>query len=197
MKVKDTNDIVGHRFDRLVVVSFSGYVAGKRRRLGYLCQCDCGSQKVIQRDSLLGENTRSCGCLKIDFLRRDRKRTPESYQNRMRNQTLAAYKANSLRYGRQWSISDERFFELIQHPCNYCGTTNSNVTRYKSYSFTYNGLDRIDSSLGYCESNIVPCCKTCNYGKNDMSRDGFVAHLKKAGLHMLQKEEFGGYGLTV
>jgi hypothetical protein len=40
-------------------------------------------------------------------------------------------------------------------------------------SFTYSGIDRIDSSIGYIEGNVVSCCSKCNTAKSDMPFDEF------------------------
>ena len=42
-----------------------------------------------------------------------------------------------------------------------------------------NGIDRVDSSKGYVEDNVVSCCKYCNTAKNTMSRDEFFKWIKR------------------
>lgn len=49
-------DLVGQRFNRLVVV---GYISDKR----VSCQCDCGTVKQVDIRFLLNQDTQSCGCL--------------------------------------------------------------------------------------------------------------------------------------
>lgn len=56
----DKIDMVGRRFDRLVVVEEA---QGKNGRVMWLCRCDCGNTKTIEGGSLRSGNTRSCGCL--------------------------------------------------------------------------------------------------------------------------------------
>ena len=56
---------------------------------------------------------------------------------------------------------------LKTRKCHYCGSEKSN------------GIDRIDSSLGYLPDNVLPCCKICNYMKNNHSYKFFVEHIKK------------------
>jgi hypothetical protein len=53
-----------------------------------------------------------------------------------------------------WEITYEQYLTLIeQDTCHYC--TNP-------LSDTGSGLDRKNSDLGYCISNVVPCCGDCN-----------------------------------
>ena len=38
---------------------------------------------------------------------------------------------------------------------------------------TYNGIDRIDSTKGYFNDNVVSCCKVCNRAKSNLSLEDF------------------------
>lgn len=55
---------VGQRFDRLVVLEPAGFDSVHRRR--WLCECDCGTRKVVAQHCLRQGHTRSCGCLQRD-----------------------------------------------------------------------------------------------------------------------------------
>ena len=46
-------------------------------------------------------------------------------------------------------------------------------------SIRVNGIDRIDSNIGYTKENSVSCCKFCNTAKSTMSRDEFLKWIKK------------------
>jgi len=59
--VKRRKDIVGQKFNRLVVIEFSRTI---RETSFYLCQCDCGTKKEIRYSNLLNGVTQSCGCLR-------------------------------------------------------------------------------------------------------------------------------------
>jgi hypothetical protein len=60
-----------------------------------------------------------------------------------------------------FEISKEYFDETITGPCYLCGKENTDVHK--------NGLDRLDSSIGYIESNVKSCCNNCNMLKNNYS----------------------------
>lgn len=66
MKI-NVNDIIGKRFGKLVVIKFDHrkpHKTGTGFTYYYLCQCDCGNTKVIDRGSLKRTNgTTSCGCI--------------------------------------------------------------------------------------------------------------------------------------
>ena len=51
----------GRRFGRLVVQSLSKIDSNGHS--SWLCLCDCGNEHIVNRTSLIGGGTRSCGCL--------------------------------------------------------------------------------------------------------------------------------------
>lgn len=59
-------DFAGRRFGRLVVVERAENVlhANGRRRVAWVCLCDCGEHTVIETYHLTSGITRSCGCLR-------------------------------------------------------------------------------------------------------------------------------------
>ena len=54
-------DLTGKRFGRLVVLSQA--LSSKRGR-SWLCQCDCGNQKILCTSHLNSGKVKSCGCLR-------------------------------------------------------------------------------------------------------------------------------------
>ena len=54
-------DLKGVRFAHLVVTERSG--ADKHGHVMWLCQCDCGKQKVVKGHKLLSGDYKSCGCM--------------------------------------------------------------------------------------------------------------------------------------
>ena len=71
----------------------------------------------------------------------------------------------------------------MKDKCHYCGAEHSNNMLYNQpnfkYNFIYNGIDRICSSKGYIQGNVVTCCRTCNVAKSDMSYKEFINHITK------------------
>jgi hypothetical protein len=41
------------------------------------------------------------------------------------------------------------------------------------------GIDRVDSNKGYTIDNCVPCCKTCNLAKAELSQRDFLDWVRK------------------
>lgn len=59
--IKRTNNLIGQRFGKLVVVGLDDKVT---RKTYWICQCDCGNIKSVRSDSLQCGAIKSCGCLK-------------------------------------------------------------------------------------------------------------------------------------
>ncbi|HET8689516.1 MAG TPA: hypothetical protein VFM18_23135, partial [Methanosarcina sp.] len=100
--------------------------------------------------------------------------------------------------GRVFEIDLEDFKTISQLPCHYCGSPPSNVLTYKSNAgiftreFIYTGMDRVDNSIGYVLTNVVPCCIICNRAKNNMPYDDFIAwiaRLSERNIHGISKEK--------
>lgn len=74
--------------------------------------------------------------------------------NRTRRSRFTRGRHWAVRHGFEWDISWEDYQALLAKPCDYCGTDLSHETG--------RGLDRVDASVGYLLSNVVPCCGRCN-----------------------------------
>lgn len=55
------NDLIGKRFSKLVAIEIDCECT--KPNTHWLCLCDCGNYKSVDRSNLLRGNTKSCGCL--------------------------------------------------------------------------------------------------------------------------------------
>ena len=79
-----------------------------------------------------------------------------------------------------WNISFEEFAEYNSRPCFYCGG---------SLPPAGGGLDRVDNSQGYLNTNVVSCCELCNKMKRDLDLTEFIQHIHKIHkLHWVEEE---------
>ena len=171
-------DRTGLRCGRLTVIArapsrFSGDV-----KLTYwLCRCDCGNEVEVRSVELADPETarpgkrlvKSCGCLK-------HKGYPLPEGRSVRNRVLGYYKRGARKRGLSWDLSDDDFDRLISQPCHYCGQPPSLKKEIRSSATRLcNGIDRVDSNLGYSPENAVPCCTPCNKAKGDMTYGEFMA----------------------
>lgn len=110
-----------------------------------------------------------------------------------RYKKLKGYKANLIslyhKYKHRAKIKNQSFkltkaeFEsFIQAKCYCCGIAPANVLTFKRNNSTklyYNGIDRIDNSMGYEMGNCRSACGRCNQMKSDLDQKAFLKHVKK------------------
>lgn len=60
-------NLVGNRYGKLIVIEIAG--KNKQGRI-WKCKCDCGNYKNVNEHELLSGDTKSCGCLKYEGLKK-------------------------------------------------------------------------------------------------------------------------------
>lgn len=134
----------------------------------WLCECRCGKQIVVKTKMLCSGNMASCGCRAPGC-----RYTPEEAAAR---EAFGYDKDRAKSYGREFTLTFEEWsgFTLSQ-PCFYCSKPPrlflGGVRKHPIY---LSGLDRIDNSLGYLTTNVVPCCIECNQSKMDEPLQEFL-----------------------
>jgi 5-methylcytosine-specific restriction endonuclease McrA len=83
-----------------------------------------------------------------------------------------------------FDLSKGQYRYLIRCQCSYCGEPP--FARYhistESSPFlevVYTGIDRKDVNQGYVDTNVVPCCKICNYAKGVKSVEEFYTWVNR------------------
>ncbi|WP_337814399.1 helix-turn-helix domain-containing protein [Intestinibacter sp.] len=79
--------LVGKKFGRLTVVELD-HVEKSRRYL--LCKCDCGNTTVVREGNLKNGITKSCGCIRKEYLQ-NRKEKVATKQVKTRNNQGGVY----------------------------------------------------------------------------------------------------------
>lgn len=185
-------DLTGLRFSRLVVVRFA--FRNKHRCLVWECVCDCGNKTNVGSNELRRGNTRSCGCLQKETAREfNSLEAGISGCNRLWRQ----YQRNAAKAGKSFELTKEQFIVLTKQNCHYCGVEPKYIVASKSKmtevgikhsTYTYNGIDRLDSQLGYTLNNCVTCCGECNLAKRDMPLSQFLAWSLRLGQYQVAKQ---------
>jgi len=181
---KATAKVLGKKFNRLFVES----LCEQRKPNGELvwnCLCDCGNYTQVVTSKIIRGTTKSCGCRLQEFFANLRLEEGEGATRAL----FRDYRDGALKDNREFDLSLKQFKNLIFSNCHYCGSEPSRITRRRSYGqIHYNGIDRVDNSLGYTLSNCVPCCTTCNLAKRDMGQTQFVGWINK--VHNNLKPQF-------
>lgn len=86
------------------------------------------------------------------------------------------YRNRAKKRNREFSLDPEDIELLCSSVCHYCGTPPSNGPHRL---VPYQGIDRVDNSLGYTLENSVPCCPKCNYMKGKGTKQEFINHAWK------------------
>jgi hypothetical protein len=158
-KARRSPDLTGQRFGmRAVLGRAEG--DGKPR---WRAQCDCGNLFTCLTQDLTRSAAHNTGCrLCVHKGPRPHKRK-RPYEAVYNNFIQRAKHPVSITYEQYAAIAAEK------PDCHYCGAVipwadhNANKRGLQGGS----NLDRKDNSRGYEADNVVPCCRRCNYGKNN------------------------------
>lgn len=168
----------GERYGTLIVQEFD------TSRNAWKCICDCG--KIVYRGgTALGKyRMPNCGCQKSKG-----RLLPNQLAHK--RAIISDYKRHAKDRNLKFNLTDEECIALFEQDCFYCSSSPSNSKTVKPsrklrnrYScivttYYYNGIDRIDSTKDYCNSNCVSCCNICNWSKRDLSLEDWKLWLQK------------------
>lgn len=90
------------------------------------------------------------------------------------NKSFEIYKKSAKSRNLEFTLRIEEFTQLAKSNCYYCDS------RPRQYADSVrNGVDRLDSKLGYVNGNVITCCSVCNKMKGTLSHDTFLDKIKK------------------
>lgn len=101
-------------------------------------------------------------CLMKEKIKKPRNKYDKSWSKKYKG-----YVTRAMNKSLPMTITQKEFDLIISLPCNYCG------------NLINNGIDRIDSSLGYVLDNCQPCCPKCNTMKWTFTDEELITHIKK------------------
>lgn len=104
---------------------------------------------------------------------------PASFPNPL-SATFSRYRNRAIEKNLPFEITTEHFDSLISMPCYLCAK--------ESLDDHCNGIDRVDNTLGYIESNIQSCCGECNLMKKTFDFNFFCDKLKAVHEHWQARE---------
>lgn len=168
-RYKDYFQKVGNKYGKLTVIE----QLDQNQPIRWKCKCDCGNIVIKKSKALCNRHNNSktsCGCHRIKL--------PNS--GAAINRYCLEYKKSAKKRGLSFELSMDEFKLLISKNCFYCGISPSNlVNKRYTNGVLVNGIDRIDSNIGYTTTNVVPCCKECNYAKRTLTKDKFLGWVKR------------------
>ena len=153
----------GDRFGKRVAIKLAVEGNGERTRWHYRCDCGYTGTCLVQdlvRSKKIGSGCDGCG-----------HRGPRL--NRRMRPFESVYNIFVKRARHKVSITYDQYASIASKKpnCHYCNATipwaeyrNSPEEKRKQSG---SNLDRKDKNIGYDIRNVVPCCRRCNYGKNN------------------------------
>lgn len=185
------NEFIGKKIGKVVIKSFShAEPMGKNNRVYYFYnyKCECGSDGITGKHTLLAAKNYSCkNCRGIKLAIRN-KVTSKKYNDPVDAKAsilFSNYKAKCKMKNWSFDLSFENFRDLVLQNCHYCNLEPNKFRKDRAKSrqgisrILFNGIDRLDSNKGYSISNCVPCCEDCNKAKRNLSYDQFINLIKK------------------
>lgn len=139
-------DITNNRFDRLTAISYKSKLTDcGRKKIHWICQCDCGNKIEVEASNLKSGNTTSCGCSRLG-------NTSGVTHGMYKTRTYCIYRSMKNRCYNKKEKSYERYGKRGITICDYwhnfsnffkdMGKCPSNMT-----------IERINNNLGYSKQN--------------------------------------------
>lgn len=166
----------GEIFGKWTVLNFD------KQKKKYMLQCECGNIRYYAKNFFDGTGKKTVeGCSDcIQKRPRLHKRLPDDLS--LKRRVLYNYKDAAQRRGYNFELTEDEFFSLISQNCYHCGSDLSmvnNEERFRGRVLKYNGVDRLNNSIGYTKENCVPCCKICNNSKSTLSMEEWISWIDR------------------
>jgi len=175
---------IGMRFHNFIIDKRVKSILSRTGRsyTAWKCRCDCGNE-FIGTTKEIQKGKKSCGCLS----KSNRfKKIPHEIV--MTNIRFGHYKNGAKRRNLEWGLTIKQFTNLIKNNCHYCGVKPSLKLKRRKNVLLINGVDRVNSKIGYITTNVVSCCSTCNFAKGSLTELEFKEWIKRVYLKTIVNE---------
>lgn len=117
-------DRTNMRYGRLLVIKHAG--KDHRNKHLWLCKCDCGKEKVVVSDNLSSGKSKSCGCLKREFLARK---------------------------GNQWGLYENREIALLKVQYSHLTRRNKKLG-FENTTIKYDYVEFLEEKIAQLEQQL-------------------------------------------
>ena len=157
--------LIGKTFNKIKVLSFS-HAKDSRKYYNVLC-LRCNAESTMRSDRFNGtQKLETCSKCRQQYaaLKTSEKKLPK--EEKRLSLMYSGYKSNAKNRKLTFDMTLKDFKGIVSKNCYYCGLSN-NI-----------GIDRVDNSIGYKASNMVPCCTICNMMKKTLDVNIFLEHCR-------------------
>lgn len=181
------NKHIGLTYGTYKVMSYSH----KKENLHYynvVCN-NCSIENVISLSALYDSDKKeNKHCSKCKYEISIKTPTLKAPRNCVKGEYIIGANKRNLKF----ILTDDEFDSLIFSNCYFCGSEPKEYQSDKRFnktniSFKRNGIDRLNSSLGYTKENSVSCCATCNLMKMTLGEKEFITHINKISNFLVNK----------
>ena len=170
MKAITLQKYLNNMFGVMTVLSLDYEI---KNRTFFKCKCNrCSNLNSVRSDHLL-KNPKSCSFCTNNLQKEiaDKKYLKDrKFRNR-----LNSIKNNAKSRNFKFNLNEDYISVLLNSNCYYCNIPNAN------------GIDRINSSIGYIKSNTVSCCSICNIMKNKFDKQVFLNKIESIYHNLIDK----------
>ena len=172
-------DLTGQKFHYLTVKYRAG--ANRQGSSTWLCECECGTEKVYSSDHLTRKKSpvKSCGCKAI-------RSGKDHSQWGGCGEISASWFYRVLRERKQGDrtrvpveITVEDAWNLFLEQDRKCALSGEKLEISNTHKYNTASIDRIDSSKGYVLGNIQWVHKHINFMKYTHTQDYFIELCRK------------------
>lgn len=169
-------NLIGRQFGKLTVIMRAS--SNRSGQATWLCNCDCGNEKVYSSDHLTRKTNpvKSCGCL---LKGRKGKEHPSwsgigDMSGNWWYNHVERERKQGIRNKVPVTITKEYAWELFLKQNKQCALSGLPLVISGNSSTNTASIDRIDSSRGYEEGNIQWVHKHVNFMKRTYTQDYFI-----------------------
>jgi len=143
------------------------------------CKCDCGQEIIKKHSYLVNAQYPACEKCLSDKRKQNNSKVGKRSDKNLYKNLYRQYSKSAEQRDLKFELSLEDCKKFFNKRCFYCDTLPQNIIKNSHYEIIWNGIDRIDSSVGYNKENCVTCCTICNFAKRSLSINEFKDHIEK------------------
>lgn len=182
-------DLTGQKFGKITAVSRAENNKGGRTM--WLCNCDCGGQKIVSTKLLKNGESISCGC---NWRVQNKNHASWRGYEEIPKDFFSNIKRGAESRNIEFNIKIEDLWELFLKQDRKCALSGLEL-KFSKIRKDNKGktisLDRIDSSKGYVKDNIQFVHKHVNIMKNKFEESYFIELCKNIVNQNKLKNELG------